>query len=72
MTNRRKEILMRYSGGADNEIKEIPISEDDTPRSVLTRIKAGGNFHLTDVEGHPFAMDDCLFGYCSFATNPPL
>jgi hypothetical protein len=72
MTNRRKEILLRYCTERDRTIKEVPISEDDTPQSVLLKLKAESNFHLTDEGGHPFAMDDWLFGYCSFAANPTL
>jgi hypothetical protein len=63
---------MRYSSGADGEIKETPITEDDTPRSVLLRLKAGSNFSIADSDGRPFAMEDSLFGYCSFAVNPPV
>jgi hypothetical protein len=72
MTNRRKEIPMRYSAGADRETKEIPISEDDTPRAILLRLKAASNFYLADADGRPFDMEDWIFGYCSFAVNPPL
>jgi hypothetical protein len=63
---------MRYRTEHDKTIKEVVISEDDTPQSVLLKIKAGYNFHLSDDKGHPFAMDDNLFGYCTFAANPPL
>jgi hypothetical protein len=56
----------------DSEIKEVPISEDDTVRIILSRIKAKSNFHLTDVNNKPFGMDDYPFGYVSTAANPPL
>jgi ribonuclease HI len=71
MTNRRKEISMRCSSGADGEIKEVPISEDDTVKIILLRIKAGSNFHLADNNDKPFGVDDCPFGYVSTAANPP-
>jgi hypothetical protein len=72
MTNRRKEIPMRYSSGADRAINEISISEDDTVRAVLLRLKPGSNFHLADVNDKPFGIDDYPFGYVSIAANPPL
>jgi hypothetical protein len=72
MTNRRKEIVMRYCTERDRTIKEVPISEDDTQQTVLLRIRPEANFHLADEGGHPFAMNDNLFGYCTFAANPPL
>jgi hypothetical protein len=56
----------------DSEIKEVPISEDDTVRIILSRIKAKCNFHLTDVNNKPFGMDDYPFGYVSTAAKPPL
>jgi hypothetical protein len=72
MTDRRKEVLLRYCTEQDSSIREIPISEDDTPQSVLLKLRAEANSHLTDEGGHPFAMDDNLFGYVTFAANPPL
>jgi hypothetical protein len=72
MTNRRTEVLMRYHTEHDRTIKEIPISEDDTPSSVLLKLREESNFHIADEGGHPFAADDNLFGYCTFASNPPL
>jgi hypothetical protein len=54
MTNRRKEIPMRYSCDPDGEIKEIPISEDDSVRIILSHIKAKSNLHLTDHGNRPF------------------
>jgi hypothetical protein len=71
MTNRRKEIPMRYSSGTDRAINEILISEADTVKVILLRLKAGSNFHLADVNGKPFGIDDCPFGYVSVAANPP-
>jgi hypothetical protein len=35
MTNSRKEAILRYKLGDEPEIKEIKISEDDTPNTVL-------------------------------------
>jgi hypothetical protein len=64
--------MLRYHTEHDRTIKEVPISEDDTPKPVLLRLKAESNFHLMDESGHPFAMDDYLFGYCTFAANSPL
>jgi hypothetical protein len=52
MTNRQKEITMRYSGDPDREIKEVTITETDTVRVILSRLKAKSNFHLADVTGH--------------------
>jgi ribonuclease HI len=72
MTNRRKEVMMRYCTEHDRTIKEVSISEDDTPASVLLKLRAESNFHITDDKGRPFAMDDNLFGYCTSAANPPL
>jgi hypothetical protein len=72
MTNRQKEITMRYSGEGDREIKDITITETDTVRVILSRLKAKSNFHLADVSGKPFAMEDFPFGYVSAAVNPPL
>jgi hypothetical protein len=71
MTNRRKEIQMRYSAGEDREIKEVTLGENDTSRIILSRLKAGSNFHLADSNGKPFAIEDCPFGYVSLASNPP-
>jgi hypothetical protein len=72
MTNSRKEIQMRYSGEGDGEIKSLMIGENDTTRMILLALKAKSNFHLTDSENHPFALDDCPFGYISVPANPPL
>jgi hypothetical protein len=72
MSNMRRGVMMRYRTERDPSIKEIPISEDDTPSSVVLKLKAGSNFHITDDGDHPFAMDDNLFGYGTFAANPPL
>jgi hypothetical protein len=72
MTNRRREAMMRYCTEHDKEIKEVPISEDDMPASVLLKLNAGSNFHITDDKGRPFAMNDNLVGYCTFEANPPL
>jgi predicted metalloprotease len=71
MTNRRKEIAMRYSSGEDRAIKEVMISEDDTARAILLRLKAGSNFHLADVNEKSFGADEHLFGYVPVAANPP-
>jgi hypothetical protein len=72
MTNRRKEIPMRYSCDPDGEIKEILISEDDSVRIILSRLKAKSNFHLTDHASRHFGADDYTFGYVSTPGNPPL
>jgi hypothetical protein len=72
MTNRQKEITMRYSSGPDREIKEMRISESDTIRVILMRLKAKGNMHLTDEAGRLFQMEDCPFGYVSIPADPPL
>jgi hypothetical protein len=72
MTNRRKEIPLRYSGEGDGEIKSILIGENDTVRVILAALKTKSNFHLTDHENHPFGLDDFPFGYVSVAVNPPL
>jgi ribonuclease HI len=72
MTNRRKEIPMRYSSGEDAEIKSIMIGEEDTVRVILLTLKAKSNFHLTDHASRPFGLDDCPFGYVSVSANPPL
>jgi hypothetical protein len=61
MTNRRKEVTLRYRTEHDAEIKEVHISENDTPHSVLLKLKAASNFHIADDGGHPFEMDDNLF-----------
>jgi hypothetical protein len=50
----------------------VQISEDDTPHAVLLKLKAGANFHIADDSNRPFAMDDNLFGCCTFASNPPV
>jgi hypothetical protein len=72
MTNSQKEIMMRYSSGPDKEINEIAISESDTIRVILMRLKAKENFHLTDESGRPFRMEDFPFGYVSIAPSQPL
>jgi hypothetical protein len=72
MTNRQKEITMRYSVETDREIKEVTITETDTVRVILSHLKAKSNFHLADVTGKPFGMEDFPFGYVSSAINPPL
>jgi ribonuclease HI len=48
MTNRKKEVIMRYHTELDSTIKELPISEDDTPATALIKLKVGQNFHLVD------------------------
>jgi hypothetical protein len=72
MTNARKEATLRYTTEREPGIKEVQIGENDTPHSVLLKIKAPQNFHFTDDGGHLFALEDNLFGYCTVATNPPL
>jgi hypothetical protein len=72
MTNRPKEITMRYSGKTDREIKEVTISETDTVRVILSRLKAKSNFHLADSEDKPFGIEDIPFGYVSIPSSPPL
>jgi hypothetical protein len=72
MTNRPKEITMRYSGETDREIKEVTISETDTVRVILSRLKAKSNFHLADSEDKPFGIEDVPFGYVSIPSSPPL
>jgi hypothetical protein len=72
MTNRPKEITMRYTGETDREIKEVTISETDTVRVILSRLKAKSNFHLADSEDKPFGIEDMPFGYVSIPSSPPL
>jgi hypothetical protein len=72
MTNKQKEVMMRYSGETDREIKEIPITETDTVRVILSRLKTKSNFHLADHNGKPFGIEDYPFGYVSVPSNPPL
>jgi hypothetical protein len=72
MTDRGEEVTLRYQVRGETEIKKILINENDTPHSILLRLKAETNFHIADDGGHPFEMDDNLFGYCTFAANPPV
>jgi hypothetical protein len=72
MTNRKKEVIMRYHTELDPTIKELPISEDETPATALLKLKVGQNFHLVDNHRVLFAANDSLFGYCSVIENPPI
>jgi hypothetical protein len=72
MTNRSKEVEMQYLEEGSGEIKTVPISETDTVRVILLRLKAKGNFHLTDAEGKPFKIENVPFGYVSNPATPPL
>jgi hypothetical protein len=72
MTNRKKEVIMRYHTELDPTIKELQISEDETPATALIKLKVGQNFHLVDQHRVLFAANDSLFGYCSVIENPPL
>jgi hypothetical protein len=72
MTNRRREVVMRYRTEHDATVKGGSISEDDTPKSILLKLKAQPNFRIADEGRHPFGNDDSLFGYCTFTVNPPV
>jgi hypothetical protein len=72
MTNTRRKVMIRYHTELDATIKEILISEDDTPKSVLLKLKAQPNFFIADEGRHPFGNEDSMFGYCTFVANPPV
>jgi hypothetical protein len=72
MTNRRKEVLMRYHTELDPTIKEVSFTEDDTPKMILAKLNLKDNFFITDSNGNPFGNDDSLFGYCTLRENPPV
>jgi hypothetical protein len=72
MTNRRKEVLLRYHTELDQTIKEVSITEDDTPKMILMKLNLKDNYFITDHNGNPFGVDDSLFGYCTFQSNPPV
>jgi hypothetical protein len=72
MTNKKKEAIFRYHTELDRTIKEMRISEDDTPATIILKLKFGSNFHLVDSEGILFAPEDNMFGYCSRIGSPPV
>jgi hypothetical protein len=72
MTNKRKQTTLRYLLDKETDPKEITIFEDDTPGTILARLKPGTNFFITDENKNVFASNDSLFGYCTFAVNPPV
>jgi hypothetical protein len=72
MTNKRKEVTMRYHTELDPTIKEVSITEDDTPKMILAKLSLKDNFFITDSNGNPFGNDDSLFGYCTLQENPPV
>jgi hypothetical protein len=72
MTNKRKEVTLRYKVNEDPEIKELTIYEDDTPQSVVERSGRKGNFFVVDSLGNPFGKSDNLFGYATMRGAPPV
>jgi hypothetical protein len=72
MTKKKKTVTMRYHTELDPSIKEILITEDDTPKMILAKLNLKGNFLITDSNGNPFANEDSLFGYGTFERNPPV
>jgi hypothetical protein len=56
----------------DPSIKEVSITEDDTPKMILEKLGLKENFHITDSNGNPFDNGDSLFGYCTIEGNPPV
>jgi hypothetical protein len=72
MTNRRKEVSLRYSTELDPEIKEVKISEDDTPKMIVEKLGLKGSWFVADVTRHPFGENDSLFRYATFLGNAPV
>jgi hypothetical protein len=71
MTNRKREVPLRYTLGRDAEVKEVLISETDTPRAVVSRLKQDG-FQIVDPAGNPFSQEDSLFGYATMRGALPV
>jgi hypothetical protein len=65
MTNKRKDVVLRYSFGNTTEVHEVLIGENDTPPQVTLKVGKQGNFYVVDPNGVPFGKDDSLFGYAT-------
>jgi hypothetical protein len=70
MTNKRKEVTLRYRVGDEEEVYERIVDEHDTPPQVIVRAGKQGNFYVTDLNGIPSAKEDRLFGYATFPGAP--
>jgi hypothetical protein len=72
MTNKRKEVELRYMFEHDTEAKEVLISEDDTPKMITTKVGKKENFHVVDPRGNPSGQDDSLFGHATMSGALPV
>jgi hypothetical protein len=72
LTNRRKEVGLRYSLDDEPEIKEVVIYEDDTPGSVMSRPGKRDNYYVVDMNDKPFDRTDSLFGYATLKGAQPV
>jgi hypothetical protein len=72
MTNKRKEVTLRYSFENKAEVHEMLIGENDTPPQATLKAGKQGNFYVVDDKGVPFAKDDSLFGYATFPGSLPV
>jgi hypothetical protein len=65
MTNSRKQVPLRYRIEDEAEVREIQICQEDTPKSVLTRLKQLDNYFILDPENRRFETDDKLFAFAT-------
>jgi hypothetical protein len=72
MTNKRKEVELRYKTNENPEVKEMVIYEEDTPQSVIERSGRKGNVFVVDSMGNPFGKTDGLFRYATGREAPPV
>jgi hypothetical protein len=72
MTNKRKEMTLRYTSGDDAEVHEMLIGENDTPPQAILKAWKQGNFYMLDSNGIPFAKEDSLFGYATSSDALPV
>jgi hypothetical protein len=72
VTNKRKEVTLRYCIGEEEEVHEMIVGESDTPSQAIVRTGKQGNFYVTDINGIPFSKEDSFFGYATFPGAPPV
>jgi hypothetical protein len=71
MTNKKTEVALPYLLEHDSEVKEVMVTEFDTPKMVTMKVIKKENLHVTDPAGSPFGPDDSLFGFATTREAPP-